>query len=132
MDIEKEQDIEKWLRGTMNRTGSGAVRGQNFSQWLNQLTPYLQSHLLSQARRRRLRKQSRRAQRSLPDLSTNSSNPFLVIQPHDRQPLVHHQPFPHPIMKTMATIQNLLLTMGVLTAAVNKNLARHHSIHSVT
>ena len=121
-DIEKQQDIEKWLQGTINRTGSGVVRCQNSSQWPNQLTQYLPSHLSSQARLRCLRKQSRRVQRPLPNLSKNSSNPFLVIRPHDQQSLVHHQQIPHPIMKPMATIQSLLLTMGVLTAAVNQRL----------
>src|SRR6266436_5051306 len=77
----EEQDIEKWLRGTINWTGSAAVSRLKFSLWLNQLTPCLPSHLSSQARLCRLRKQSRRVRRPLPDLLKNLNNPFLVIRP---------------------------------------------------
>ena len=69
-----------------------------------------------------LKKTVKKSTKAITQPFKNSSNPFLVIWPHDRQSLVHHPQFPHLIMKLMATIQSLLLTMGVLTAAANQRL----------
>ena len=121
-DVEKEQDIENWLRGTTKWTGSVMVCCRNSSLWPNQLTLCLPSHLSFQVKLRRLRKQSRTAWRSLPDLSKNSNNPVLFIQLH-AQPLVRLRHFPHPIMKPTVTMTNLSLTMEVVTAAANLRLS---------
>jgi hypothetical protein len=75
-NVGKDQDIENWLRGSTNRTGSIKVRYRISSPWPNQLKPDPQSRLPSPARLRQLRKPSRGARRPLPDLSKKSSSHF--------------------------------------------------------
>src|SRR5882762_5939766 len=117
INVEKAQNIENWVRGATNWTGSVVVHHRDSSLWPNQLTPCLLSHLSSQARHQ-LRKHSRRVQRPSPDHSKNANNLIRFVQPHAQHGLIHPHHFPHPIVKLLAITPALPLTTRGLTTAV--------------
>ena len=74
--VDKNRDIENWLQGTINWTGSAKVCHQNSSPWPNWLKLDPQSHLPPQARPCHLKRASRRPQKLLLNCLKKSSSHF--------------------------------------------------------
>ena len=107
-NADKNWDIENWLWGGINRTGSIKVHYCISSPWPNQLKLDPQSHPCQ------LRRPSRGAGRPLPDFSRKLSRHFPPTLQLVQSLPVHLWCFPHPIMKLMISIPNLSLMMVAL------------------
>lgn len=106
-DDDKKRDIQNWLRGSINWTGSNEVRCHPL-QWRSLLKRVLQSPQVSQARLRRLRNRFRRRLHG-PSRNSNRLFPFV-------RPLVHPR---HPLLlKMKMTALTNDLTLRVVMAAM--------------